>query len=399
MKRAITLQTEATSFKLATLSAFLVQARRESNRILRIRAQYRNASEFQRAIAPVVKANAGFNIQVICDMARAIWKKPRNCESIEGVTVKFNVPRNCKTFKTKAFDFVELGLYPRRRIAVPIRRNGNWKRFSTLLEKGWICKTYGLTSRLEIIAYLSKEDVLVAGTNVLGVDINAKNLSYSILSPSGRVLKQGYLGQRVWSRKVHLQKRRALLQHLGALKKLKRMRHDQRNYVATNIGQVVKEIVWLAKNYNADVGIENISRFKPKSREFNRKVLSIPFSLFRRILEGRCFDNGIPLNRVDAYHTSKWCTHCGAVGKGHDGNNYALFKCKECAQTVNSDRKASLAVAVKTLLERNDLRGRRTFQALSGRRVPVSGLLRSVSDAPEQAAVPVIALGRGKSTS
>ncbi len=52
---------------------------------------------------------------------------------MDGVTVKFNVPRNCKTFKTRGFTFVEFGLYPKKRVAVPIRKNRNWDRFIGLL--------------------------------------------------------------------------------------------------------------------------------------------------------------------------------------------------------------------------------------------------------------------------
>ncbi len=173
------------------------------------------------------------------------------------------------------------------------------------------------------------------------------------------------------------------------------MRHRQRNYVKTNIGQMVMEIMLLATKYEADVSIENLRRFKPKGRRFNRKAMTIPFYLFRRILEGRCFDKGITLNRVDAYHTSKWCSRCGAVGAGHDGANYSLFRCNECGLTMNADRKASVAVAVKTLLERNGP-DQKPFQ-ISGRRVPVSGLIR-VSDEPEPLAVPMPAPGRGKPT-
>ncbi|MEM3185827.1 MAG: hypothetical protein QXQ39_03995 [Conexivisphaerales archaeon] len=40
------------------------------------------------------------------------------------------------------------------------------------------------------------------------------------------------------------------------------------------------------------------------------------------------------------------------VGNGHDGSIYSLFRCKECGQVVNADRKASLAVAIKTLVLR-----------------------------------------------
>jgi len=78
---------------------------------------------------------------------------------------------------------------------------------------------------------------------------------------------------------------------------------------------------------------------------------------------------------VDAYHTSKWCSHCGAVAKsGHASNNYALFRC-ECGQIVNSDRKASLAVAVKSLLVRKHTP--KVFFQLTSGQVPVNGLMRS----------------------
>jgi transposase len=155
------------------------------------------------------------------------------------------------------------------------------------------------------------------------------------------------------------------------------------------------------KRFEADISIERLRKFSPKGRRFNKRVMTLPLFLFRRILEARCFDNGITLNRVDAYHTSKWCSHCGAVGKGHDGGNYALFRCRECGQLVNADRKASLAVAVKCLLERgggfpNQIDN--TLQ-ISSRRVPVNGLVRSSgSDAPGPMAVPMLVRGRGKLT-
>ncbi len=340
------------------------------------------------------KASTGFNSQVVCDLTRSVSKIKGDC--INSITVKFNIPRNCKAFKTRGFFFVELGLYPGKRIAVPIKKNHNWDRFSGLLGGGWTCKTFGLTSSLEIVAYLSKErSKPPTRRNVLGIDINVKDFAYSILTPEGKILKQGYFARQIWAKKRHFEKRRALLQSLGALKKLKRMRHRQRNYVKTNVGQIVRLIIHLAEKYEADVSIERISKFRPKGRKFNKKVMTIPFHAFRKILEARCFDSGITLNRVDSYHTSKWCSRCGAVGRGHDGGNYALFRCKECGLVVNSDRKASLAVAVKTLLERNGSRNRDTFQ-ISGRRVPVSGLLRLSPMTRNQVVVPKLVSERGK---
>ncbi len=179
--------------------------------------------------------------------------------------------------------------------------------------------------------------------------------------------------------KVHFVERMALPQFPNALNKLRRMKRRQWDYVRTNIGQTVSEIIFLARRYEADISIEKSSRFRPNGRKFNKRVLAIPLHPFRRISEARCFDNSIALNRADAYHTSKWCSCCGAAGKGHDGSNHVLFRRRECGQVVNSDRNANLALAVKTLLERNGVPNQNTFQ-ISGRRVPVNGLFRG-SDA------------------
>ncbi len=394
-KRAILLQTDATVKKTRILKDFVERAVACSNWMLAQRKPKESAASLQKRLLREAKMTYGFNVQVVCALARALAKSKG--DRVSGTTVNFNVPRNCKTFRTKGYFFVDLGLYPGHRVAVPIRENRNFSRFFGHLGNGWTCKTFGLTPGLEILAYLSKEEMeLVQRRNVLGIDINTRDFAYSMMTPEGDVLKQGYLGQLMWVRKQHFEERRALLQSLGALKKLKRIRHRQRNYVSTNVGQMVREVILLARKYDADISVENLRRFKPKGRNFNRKAMTIPFNLFRRILQSRCFDNDISLNRIDPYHTSKWCSRCGAVGEGHDRGNYALFRCKKCGLVMNADRKASVAVAAKTLLERNHSSG--TIQ-ISGRRVPVSGLVR-VSDAPESVAVPALALalGRGKPT-
>jgi IS605 OrfB family transposase len=397
MERAVLLQTEATGRKLGILRHFSEEALRQANWMLSQRTD-RSSKRLQDKTYRQVKESSGFQAQVMCDLSRNIAKSKGG--HLNGITVKFNVPRNCKTFRTRGFFFVELGMYPRNRLAVPIRRNRNLDRFFGLLGNDWACKTYGLTPSLEIVAFLSKEETSInSRRNLLGIDINNKNFAYSVLTPEGRVLKQGFLGQQMWPKKIHFAERRALLQSLNALKKLKRMRHRQRDFVRTNIGQMVREIILIAKRFEADISIERLRKFSPKGRRFNKKVMTIPFFLFKRILQARCFDNGITLSRVDPYHTSKWCSHCGAVGKGHDGGNYSLFRCRDCGQVVNADRKASLAVAVKCLLERGGLPHQNDTLQISSRRVPVNGLVRSSgSDAPVPMVVPMLARGRGKPT-
>ena len=351
--------------------------------------------DFHRKTFAESKKRTGFNVQVYACLERAAW---RSKSKSKGITVKFNVPRNCKTFDM-SLPFIELGIYPRNRIAVPIRRNGNFDRYSQLLKSGWSCKTYGLTSHLEIVTYLSKDEVgLPCKKNVLGVDVNSKCFAVSILSPQGKVLHQDYFGKDIWQRRKKLFERKSKLRSYAdtgssyANKALNRTKRNEHNFVKNRIGEVVRDITEMALRYGADISIENLKRFSPKGKKFNREVMRIPFFTFRKNLEQRCFDKNITLNVVDAWHTSKFCNHCGAVGKGHDSSSYALFRCKKCGVIVNSDRKASLNIAIKSLLERKDTINHDFFQ-ISNRRVPVNGLIR-----PDAVVEPIVAVRHASST-
>jgi IS605 OrfB family transposase len=336
----------------------------------------------------VCRAITPFNSQVICDIERSTARIKGS--TVKAITIKFNVPRNCKTFNTKSRFFVQLGLYPRCRVAIPIRENGNLQRYADLIKTGWKCKTYGLVRSGEIVAFLSKkQQVPAVGRNILGVDVNSKCFTASVLTPNGHVLRQLYYGKDIWVKRKRIMRRRERLQSLAdrgshrARRSIERLKTKERDFVRNRIGEIVRDITNLAAEFKAHVAVEKLKRFSPKSRRYNKEVLRIPFSLFRMNLESRCFDKNVKLTFVDAYHTSKWCSHCGAVAKsGHSPNSYTLFKCPTCGQVVNSDRKASLAIAVKSLLVRKtnectETLKRGAFFQFTSRPVPVNGLLRS----------------------
>jgi len=396
MKRAILLQIDdITTKKDRTLKDFSLKATSEFNRLREDRNFCNTFMDFHRKTFAESKARTGFNVQVYACLERSVW---RSRGKSKGITVKFNVPRNCKTFDM-SMPFIELGIYPRNRIAVPIIKNRNFQRYSDLLKSGWICKTYGLTSRLEIVAYLSKEEVeLPLKKNVLGVDINSKCFAVSVISPDGKVLHQDYFGKDIWQRRRKLFERKSILQSYAdtgssyANKALNSTKRNEYNFVKNRIGEVVRDITEMALRYDADISIENLHKFSPKGKRFNREVMRIPFFTFKQNLSQRCFDKNITLNIVDAWHTSKFCSNCGAVGKGHSSANYALFRCKECGVAVNSDRKASLNIAIKSLLKRRDTTNHDSFQ-ISNRRVPVNGLIR-----PDAVVEPIVAVRHVSST-
>ena len=386
MERAILLQINPTTAKRVRLLEFERKATELANFIIGKKVslyEFHNSPLYREC-----KDSSGFNTQVVTAISRIAVKTKGT--AIKHITVKFNVPRNCKTFD-KSVPFIKLGIYPRKSVAVPIVRNGCWQRYESLLKDGWICKTYGLTSDLQIVAYLSKEKAIEPRKNMLGIDINAKFIAASVVSDRGKVLYQTYFGKNIWIKRKDIMRRRSIMQSNGNFDALRRLKHREYDFVETNIGQMVKEIMNLAIRFNADVSIEKLRRFKSMGKRFNRTAMRIPFYKIKQVLMSRCFDNSITLNIVDSWHTSKWCPKCGAVGKGHDISNYALFRCK-CGLIVNSDRKASYAIAVKCLLERKDSINHKTFQ-ISNR----SGLVNDHL-LPDAVVEPIVAVRHVSST-
>ena len=395
MKRAILLQIGATKSKEDTLRKSLLIATSEFNRLWAERDFCLKFMDFHKKVYLDTKRRTSFNSQIVCDIERSVW---RSKGKSKGITLKFNVPRNCKTFDM-TMPFVKFSLFSKNPISVPIVKNRNFQRYSDLLNSGWSCKTYGLTSRLEIVAYLSKDEIeLPLKRNVLGVDMNSKCFAVSVITPKGKVLHQDYFGKDIWIKRKKVFERQSVLQSYAgtgsdyAKKALNRTKRNEHNFVKNRIGEVVRNITEMALRYDADISIENLKRFDPKGKRFNREVMRIPFFAFKKNLMQRCFDKNITLNIVDAWHTSKFCSHCGAVGKGHDSRNYALFRCKKCGVEVNSDRQASLNIAIKSLLERRDTTNHDTLQ-ISNRRVPVNGLVR-----PDAVVEPIVAVRHASST-
>ena len=198
MERAILLQINPTTVKRIKLLDFERKATELANLIAGKKItlyEFHNSTLYRE-----YKDSTGFNTQVVTAISRVAVKTKGTI--IKHMTVKFNVPRNCKSFSTKTMTFVKLGMYPRKTTAVPIIKNRNWQRYDALLNNGWNCKTYGLTSDLQIVAYLSKPDPVGTvysdkkkqtkiqrlgqpniGKNIMGIDFNAKRIAVTIISP------------------------------------------------------------------------------------------------------------------------------------------------------------------------------------------------------------------------
>ena len=285
---------------------------------------------------------------------------------------------------------------PHKSFVIPIKVDGGYSRFKEFLEDGWEIKSVSLlngngsgngSGNGKIAVSIEKDYPEPANDRryIIGADVGSSTLATVTVfdSRNGKVVRQLYFGRNVAIRQRKYEDRRSKLQSHAdkgsekAKKYLRRLKRKQRNFVKTRSGQIAKEIVNLAIKYNASVAVEKL-KFRATrgkiGKNGRKKINKIPYAQLREFLKSNCLKYGIPFQEVDTYHTSKWCPKCGALNQGHS-SNYALYKCNKCGFVANSDRKASLAIAIKSLLERTSQGLTNScFIQISKRRVPINGL-------------------------
>ena len=346
-----------------------------------------------------IRKTSSLASDIVVEARKDTWKMRRVFES-KGWSGKLYQKNCCIRLNRKWFKFIKsergnpcfkITYSPKKTFAIPIRTDKQFQRFNSFLEEGWVFDNISLLKDGKIAVVLEKEFKEPKNNRryVLGIDIGSATLATATIfdTKTSKIIRQLYFGCDVALGQRRYLKRRGKLRKLAnkgsyqAKKSLERLKHKQFNFVKTRSGQIVKEIINLAMSYNANIAIEKLKNIRTRRGQFNkkanRKINRIPYGKFKEFLKSNCEMLQVPLHEVDAYHTSKWCSCCGAVNRGHQSGNYALYKCKECGMVVNSDRKASLAVAVKSVLERNShsLTTMSSFQ-ISKTQVPVNGLLR-----------------------
>lgn len=324
---------------------------------------------------------------IIQEARKDVWARRK--------TIKNGFKRGVIRLSKRWFEFFEteggtpcfkITYSPRKRFVIPVRFDGAYERFKELLEDDWNIRSIMLLRGMIAVSIEKKyPEPFNDRRYVVGVDVGSSTLAaVTVFDPqTSKVVKQLYLGRDVAIRQRKYEERRARLRShadkgsRSARKYLKRLKYKQKNFVNTRSGQVAKEIVNLALKYGASIAIELLTirgRKRKFNKKTNRKINRIPHARFREFLRSNCIMLGVPLHEVDAYHTSKWCPHCGAVNKGHS-SNYALYKCK-CGLVANSDRKSSLVIAIKSALVREHSQDSSLFSQFTRAGVSVNRLFR-----------------------
>ena len=96
-----------------------------------------------------------------------------------------------------------------------------------------------------------------------------------------------------------------------ARRALRRIKHDERNFVNTRIWQVAHEIVEIAMKYDAMIAIEKLKNLRKrngegkKPKKANKKIYRIPFNKFKQAIQSVAWQHGIDVVEVPAAKTSQ----------------------------------------------------------------------------------------------
>jgi len=320
---------------------------------------------------PIIKQKYDLHSQILVDCIHQAWENRKtNPDKFKQIPVRFNVPRSGKFGETKRGNPVVIiaSFNGNGRIALPIKQDGAYKRFVKHIKNGWKCTQFRLHKQNDnyvVIANLRKKfRVKQKYKTVVGVDVNSGSFAVTVLRGDRRVLKQLYLGQDIWHKQWKFMKRRSKLQSYAdkgskrARRALKRMKHDERNFVNTRIWQVSHEIVEIALRYDAVIAIERLKNLRKrngkgrKPKTANRKIHRIPFAKFRMTIRSVAWQNGIEVIEVRATKTSQRCPKCGYTSKKNwvfFNGKRKLFKCRKCGYEANVDRTASRNIATLAL--------------------------------------------------
>ncbi|MFQ6136295.1 MAG: RNA-guided endonuclease TnpB family protein [Candidatus Hydrothermarchaeales archaeon] len=294
----------------------------------------------------------GLHSQIANDLFKDAVAILNNGGKVKKVCIPYNIPRSANFGVTDHGNPVVVVATLDGRMAMPIAMDGAYKRYGDLLEQGYETTFFRLNhSKIHVTLkkeFPAREDY----DAVLGVDIGVKRLAtISVVSNKGRIKRQLYLGQDVWNKQRDICIRRSKLRgHADkgsryARQALRRLRRYENDYTTTRCWQVAHEIVKLAERYNAFIAIEDLKHLKNArgNRRGNRKAKRMPYYKLRSAIESIAGQAGRLVVAVYPRGTSHICSRCGAMGN----RNRAIFKCPECGNIVNSDRNASVNIAIR----------------------------------------------------
>ncbi|MHC1600114.1 MAG: RNA-guided endonuclease InsQ/TnpB family protein [Candidatus Methanospirareceae archaeon] len=187
---------------------------------------------------------------------------------------------------------------------------------------------------------------------VMTIDINEKNVTYSIFDEKGDVIKTVrldiYKVKRIHDE--HSKKREKIQKKLAKKphkmrKILKKYSRREKRRIEDYLHKISSIIVSEAVKYNAKIVMEDLKYIRNsvnrKSKSIRRRLNRWNFRKLQFFIEYKAKWNGLSVDYVKAYRTSSLCPICGCR---LNPNGQRLLKCKKCGVTFDRDVVATLNI-------------------------------------------------------
>lgn len=200
--------------------------------------------------------------------------------------------------------------------------------------------------------------------NVVGVDVGQR-YHFVATDKDGKSLFEK--GKAVGQQKDHFARIKKALQRKGtrsATRRLVALSGRERRFIADRNHTLAKKL--LTRFPNAIFGLEDLTKIRErtercsnpkaskKAKRVKRHQSQWSFAELQAMLAYKAPLFGSLAVRVDANYTSQACYKCGHVSRGNRPKAGLEFVCEACGHRGHADRVASVNIALRTLLVRQD---------------------------------------------
>ena len=247
-------------------------------------------------------------------------------------------------------DRIKIVTAPRKYMVVDLALGEYQRKFVEAWKKGELDIGEIIIKRDYIIVPFKKNVKLVKTNATITIDINEKNVTYSVFNENGEVIKTVRLD--IYKvKRIHDEhsKKREKIQRKFAKKPhkmgkiLKKYSGRERRRIEDILHKVSAIIVREAVKYNAKIVMENLKHIRNsinrKSKNLRRRLNRWNFRKLQFFIEYKAKWNGLPAEYSKANYTSSLCPICGWK---LNPNGQRLLKCERCRITFDRDVVATL---------------------------------------------------------
>ena len=181
---------------------------------------------------------------------------------------------------------------------------------------------------------------------VMTVDINEKNVTYSIFDLSGNVLKTVrldiYKAKRIhdnYSKKREKIQKKLAKKPLKMKKVLQKYSGREKRRIEDYLHKVSAIIISQAKKYNSKIVMENLKHIREsinkKNKKIRRRLNRWNFRKLQFFIEYKAIWSGLTVEYINPRRTSSLCPICGHKLK-KSPNGQRLLRCKKCKLEFDS---------------------------------------------------------------